>query len=147
MTVLLACFSSFASAEVVTSDSFKYADTLKVGNHTVAIVDKNDEKLLVVDGKPVLKIDSFQAFLNYSFKVGAEDLVLLSVSEGGNACPAMYQLVSVSEPKWHTKEFGTCSDIPKITVDTNKLTFVFKKMSGKGTETWIYENGKLSTKK
>lgn len=134
-------------AETITSDAFKYDSTIKAGTHTVSIVEKNDQKTLVVDGKPAFKIDSFQASLNYAFKIDSEDVVLLSLSEGGNACPAMYKLVLVSNPNITTKEFGTCSDIPKIIVEAHRLTFVFKKMSGKGTETFIYELGQIHPKK
>lgn len=60
-----------------------------------------------------------------SSEIGA--VAVLSVSEGGNACPAMFRIAYTDASGKYvlTKEFGDCSDIPTIIFEEKQVTLRF----------------------
>jgi len=55
------------------------------------------------------------------------EVAVLSVSEGGNACPAMFRIAypGASGKYVLTDEFGDCSDIPTIIFEEKQVTLRF----------------------
>lgn len=55
------------------------------------------------------------------------EVAVLSVSEGGNACPAMFRIAypDASGKYVLTQEFGDCSDIPTIIFEEKQVTLKF----------------------
>ena len=80
--------------------------------------------------------------------------ILISLTEGGSVCATKFTLVdgsSSSKPKV-TKDFGNCSDAPKVAYRADSLTITFPAGSRKPNpavyyvgprQVWLYRDGKL----
>jgi hypothetical protein len=75
--------------------------------------------------------------------------LLLSVSDGGAACPSMYYFVTIRPDgsTTSTDSFGTCSDVPKVTLANEGITVNLPDMQGRGDEAWLYAHEGLSKTK
>lgn len=83
------------------------------------------------------------------FNISEKTVVLFGVSGGGNACPGNFRFMTVDKTGnvSVTDEFGTCSDVPKISVAQEAITVTLPDLSGRGDEVWKYANGGLSKTK
>jgi hypothetical protein len=91
---------------------------------TLAIVrigDPTDMKMeLRLNGKKVYDIENMEAsFIAHYRMYATGEVIVMSVSEGGTACPAQFQIIRIEgEGKVSvTKEFGDCGDSPTITLE------------------------------
>ena len=70
-------------------------------------------------------------------------IVLIAVYSGGAACPATFVLVDVSfSPAYVSREFGSCSDLPDITMKSGELRLSFPTQTDR--ERYVYKDGELT---
>jgi hypothetical protein len=131
---------------------------------TLAIVrfgDATDMKMeLQLNGKKVYAIDEMEASFVAQFRMYATgEVIVMSVSEGGTACPAQFQIIRIEgEGKVSvTNEFGDCGDSPTITLELlpdEQITLRFQgyyrlnQLEEPGFKkppptTWVYKGGVL----
>lgn len=86
----------------------------------------DDTRTLQFKGKPVLPTVEGNNSLGIiaTYELGKNDVVLLQ-NNGGTACPAQYIFITISTVGVRaTPEFGTCSDIIRVTSDLKKSVTV-----------------------
>lgn len=92
-----------------------------------------DNVSLQLNGKPVLPAVAGNNSLSIvaSYELGNADVVLLQ-NTGGSACAAMYSFITLTKTNLRaTPEFGTCSDIIRVTNDLKgSVTVVMVGFSG-----------------
>lgn len=121
-------------------------DITKTSLGEVAIED-NKLEVTTAQGKKVVPVDDGYMFVNVekTFTNDTKDnvLVLIQASSGGNGCPAMYFVVDIHKNGEVKKspDFGTCSDIPKITYLNNSLVLTMPELNGKKVSTFKYQSG------
>lgn len=75
------------------------------------------------------------------FRVDDVDVVLVQ-DNGGTACPAFFQFVTVSASgATQSAGFGTCSDLIKTTQDGNTIVVTMPRMKGKGYAKYVFQKG------
>ena len=118
-----------------------------------------DNVSLQMNGKPVLPGVAGNNSLSIaaSYELGNADVVLVQ-NIGGSGCPAMYSFITLTKTSLRaTPEFGTCSDIIRITSDLKTSVTVvmvgfsgpFESAAGRGkagmTKTvFRYSNGQMT---
>ena len=105
------------------------------------------ENILYLNGKEIKpKIEgdfSLSIEKNVNYKNG--NAVLLMNNSGGTACPVQYRwLVVLPDSTKQTPEFGTCSDIPKVTIDGDKLTVIFPKFNSAPKATIVFDGNSIT---
>ena len=87
----------------------------------------DDTRTLQFQGKPLLPTVEGNNNLSIvaAYELGKNDVVLLQ-NNGGTACPALYVFITINAAGVRaTSEFGTCSDIIRVTSDLkNSVTVV-----------------------
>ena len=80
---------------------------------------------------------------NFTYKDG--NAILLMNGSGGTACPALYRLVILA-PNYikQTPEFGNCSDLPKVTIEDNKLKLAFPNFKSAKKSIYLYDGNELT---
>jgi hypothetical protein len=133
-------------------DGSKYFEISKfsfgsVGSKAVAgtftATNKVDQHAILFDGKIVYKNDEcYLLSIKKVFSIQPEKVTLVEIDSGGTACPANYVFITAksSGAILLSKEFGNCSDIPKIIAKGEKITLKFP---GNPPETWTYQNGNV----
>ena len=141
-------------------------ESLLTNAGTLAIVrigeDTDMQMELRLKGKKVYAIEeSMSAGFVAQFRTYASgELIVMSVSEGGTACPAQFQIIHVEDAGKVsvTKEFGDCGDSPTITLQLlpdEQVTLRFQgyyhlsEAEEPGFKpppptTWVYKKGVLS---
>jgi hypothetical protein len=84
------------------------------------------------------------------------DVAVLSVTSGGNGCPAMFRIAYPDSSGKYvvTKEFGDCSDIPTIIFEEKQVTVKFPGYAPLSAQsepnfrsppptTYVFSNGRL----
>mgnify|MGYP001160155867 FL=1 len=105
----------------------------------------NQAPSLTIGGKLVHPIVSGNNSLQVVkiFQDGDKD-ILVSESEGGTFCPALYNVTAVSKDGTvPTKFFGTCSDLVNISHEGKKTIIKVHGFNNKPDTTYIYESGSL----
>lgn len=121
-------------------------DVTKFSFGEVSIED-NKLEVSVAQGKKTIALDESYMFTSVekTFTNDTKDnvLVLVQASSGGNGCPAMYFVVDIHKNGTvkQSPEFGTCSDIPKISYTNNNLVLQMPELNGKKVSTFKYTNG------
>jgi|GEM_PF-2531621 len=129
----------------------------------VRIGEETDMKMeLRLKGKKVYDIEeNMEAHFLAQFRTySMGEVVVMSVSEGGTACPAQFQIIHIEgEGKVSvTEEFGDCGDSPTVTLELLPDEQVTLKFQGyyplRATEepgfkppppsAWVYKRGVLS---
>jgi hypothetical protein len=163
---LLALCSSQALSAQGERKGGEAIDSVLTKAGTLAIVrfgEQTDMDLeLHLNGKKVFDItEAMQASFVAQFRMyAAGEVVVMSVSEGGSACPAQFQIIKIEDAGKVsvTKEFGDCGDSPTITLDLipdEKVTLRFQgyyRLSEAGEpgfkppppSTWVYKGGVLT---
>jgi hypothetical protein len=76
------------------------------------------------------------------YKTGTSSFTLFEQSSGGNACPSMYEILFSSGNKNIVSEpFGTCSDIPKISVSGADLVVEMPDLNDRNNTRYVDNNG------
>jgi hypothetical protein len=141
-------------------------DSMQTNGGTLTIVrigEESDLKMeLRLDGKKIHAIEeSMYANFFAQFRTGSMgDVIVMSVNEGGTACPAQFQIIRIEETgKFSiTDEFGDCGDSPTITLQLlpdEQVTLRFQgyyrlsEAEEPGFKpppptTWVYKRGVLS---
>ena len=166
----LACCALFAlsaagRAQQGSGQAGETVDTLLTKAGPLALVRVGEETDLKMElrlgGKKVLDVEAMYASFVAHFR-GLSDggeVVVLSASEGGSACPAQFRIIRVEGPGRAsvTDEFGDCSDSPTITLQQlpgEQLTLRFPgyyRLAQAGEPgfrkppptTWVYSKGVL----
>lgn len=97
--------------------------------------------------------------LKYMASLGDADVVLLQFN-AGTACPAMYKILTVvAKGVMASQTFGTCSDLPKMKGDGDRLAVTMPMFMGPGASeadhrkvrgkyaTYVYQNGVIAEQK
>lgn len=141
-------------------------DSLLTSAGTISIVrlgEQTDMRMeLRLNGKKVYAIEeSMNAGFVAQFRTySSGELIVMSVNEGGSACPAQFQIIRVEDAGKVsvTKEFGDCGDSPAITLEMipdEQVTLRFQgyyRLSQAGERgfkppppsAWLYKNGVLT---
>lgn len=101
-----------------------YEKSVKTRFGTLAVA--ADNVSLQMNGKPVLPGVAGNNSLSIaaSYELGNADVVLVKNS-GGSGCPAMYSFITLTKTNLRaTPEFGTCSDIIRVTSDLKSAVTV-----------------------
>jgi hypothetical protein len=101
-----------------------------------------EDNVLFLNGKEVKpKIEgdfSLSIEQNLAYKNG--NAILLMNNSGGTACPVQYRWVIVTPDSIkQTPQFGSCSDLPKVTVDGDRLTVAFPRYRSAPKSTVVYD--------
>jgi hypothetical protein len=108
-----------------------YEKSVKTRFGTLAV--QADNVSLQMNGKPVLPGVAGNNSLSIaaSYELGSTDVVLVQ-NTGGSGCPAMYSFITLTKTNLRaTPEFGTCSDIVRVTSDLKSaVTVVMVGFSG-----------------
>lgn len=98
---------------------------------------------LLFNNKKVFDKGSYTLSIEKRFQLDEQDVVLVSHSEGGNACPAQYFFVALKQNKQPTLSplFGTCSDLVKVKQEGGSVIVTMPKMSGKGNAKYVFKDG------
>ena len=76
---------------------------------------------------------------------GPARFALIEFNSGGTACPAMYRAIDLSGPRAVVSpEFGTCSDLPAVSVREGVLHVTMPRMGRRGTEAFAFGAGRLT---
>lgn len=136
-------FKSFLSGLFLTSlASVSYAQTSQVqaqktiAGHSVELTNASGGGVnVVVDGQ-VIESESDDMFdmIYGSYDVAGTPIVLIQHSDGGTACPATFSAIILGSSITATKEFGSCSDIPKVSASGDQLIVNTPSMTGQGSE-------------
>ncbi|MDH5548209.1 MAG: hypothetical protein OEZ43_21805 [Gammaproteobacteria bacterium] len=153
--VLLLCgLLNSASAEIFQDsvESFKtgqgtvlkkqFGEPEDFGNRAVKIF--LDDKLIYEEK------DYPFVYLNGYFSVGDSTLIVISLTDGGNACPAFYKIIDVKNKNdiFITKEFGTCSDLIQANLDNDRLKITMPSMHPADPDgSWEYHGRQLVDKR
>lgn len=72
-------------------------------------------------------------------------VVLVTVGSGGSGCPVQYRFVLVRKNGTVevTDEFGTCSDLPAVSINQGEINVSLPDMGGRGNEVWKFAGDKL----
>ena len=119
------------------------ADEVKIQTRFGELKTNKDGDLLF-KGKviaPAVNLVS-SAYVISSYKLAASDVILVSQA-AGNTCPGQFAYVSVAaDAAKASPAFGTCYDDDAKPVQNGEvLTFTMKKLGGKGSTKYVYENG------
>lgn len=119
--------------------------TTRAGRLTVT-GDSNDLKLLL-NGKAISKSDGYALDIIKKYTIENNDVVLLMETTGGTACPAKYFFATITTPNGNAQispQVGNCSDLASPVQQAAKIILTMPKMSGKGQDKYVYENGVIS---
>lgn len=130
------------------SDGSKYFSITKSSfgspsDKTETFTTAKENHSIVFGGKTVYqKDDCFSLDIEKVFSIGNSKVALIKVSSGGTACPATFVFITAksSGTPVISKEFGNCSDIPKIIAKGDKINLNFP---GNPPKTWTYQNGNV----
>jgi hypothetical protein len=146
-TMLLNSTVCFAQSKI-TSNNFLDAKTIKTigGNLALKEIGKDDGKYdLIINGKRVTTIEERNVSFEYKFSLAGTDVILISLSSGGNGCPANYRFATVTQggKVAVSDEFGNCNDDPQVAADPTKIVVSLRSGQGRRikTETWTYMSG------
>jgi hypothetical protein len=93
------------------------------------VFERLDEKVLFI-GKKQLPLSDHSVDIAGKWQLGVKDVFLVSMSSGGNFCPATYAFVSVeSKLVSVTEAFGNCSDLPEVKRLGTRILVKFGRMS------------------
>ena len=108
-----------------------------VAGHSVELVSEPNGTgvNVVVDGL-VVESDSDDMFdsIYGSYTVAGTPIVLIEHGNGGNACPATFSAIIFGSSTSATKEFGSCSDTPSVSVSGDQLIVNTPQLNGQGSE-------------
>jgi len=103
----------------------------KLGPATLEIVKPDEQTSQARIGDKVVAQD-YYVHIEQTFSAGGRGSAVLSISNGGNGCAAMYEVVSVDAAGAiaATDQFGTCSDLAEIAGDAEAITVRFAPVGG-----------------
>jgi len=106
-------------------------EQVKLGPRTLEIVKLDEETSRARIGDKTVAQD-YYVHIEQSFSAGGRGTAVLSVSNGGNGCAAMYEVVSVDAAGQvaATAPFGTCSDLADIAGSATAITVRFAPIGG-----------------
>jgi len=110
---------------------------------TTTFTTAKEDHAILYNGKIVYQNDECLSLrIKKVFSIGTDKVALVEVASGGTACPATYVFITAktSGTPVLSKEFGNCSDTPKIASKGDKITLKFP---GNPPETWTYLNGNV----
>lgn len=161
--LVLACCALFVSA--ARAQGGETVDTLTTKGGPLTLVrfgQPVDMKMeLRLNGRKLLDVeDMYASFVAHFRGLGNDrEAVVLTTSEGGNACPALFRIIAVeaSGQASVTDEFGDCSDSPTITLQQLPTEQILLRFPGfyrlsEASEpgfrkppptTWVYSKGVL----
>jgi hypothetical protein len=95
---------------------------------------------LTVNGAKLEQMDGFPRFQGVY-----GSYVLLEEGTGGTACPSLYRVIDLSGTiPTLTSQFGSCSDLPIVTLTANGLRVVTPAMSGPISQTVLISGGRVT---
>ena len=102
--------------------------------------------LLKLDGRLVFDGNDAAVKVERSFNIDSRTVVLLSISDGGTACPAVFRFLSISADGRiiTSDEFGTCSDLPKVTAGQTSVMVSMPNLDGKDQSSWMFSGDTLT---
>lgn len=102
--------------------------------------------LLKLAGRVVFDASDSMISVEKSFTLEGKTVVLLSISDGGTACPAVYRILSIAPDgrTFTSDEFGTCSDTPKVTAGQSSLMISMPNMDGNDDSSWMFAGETLN---
>ena len=166
LLLLCACVAAAQQGKPALPQKEETLDSLLTNAGTLSIVrigEDTDMKMeLRLKGKKVYAIEgNMSAGFVAQFRTYASgELIVMSVSEGGSACPAQFHIIRVEDENKVsvTKEFGDCGDSPTITLELIPDEQVTLRFQGyyrlseaeepgfkpPPPSTWVYKRGVLS---
>lgn len=74
----------------------------------------------------------------------AGSLLLLSVGDGGTACPAEFVWLHAEDPEFRTSErFGTCSELIEVSHDAETVTVAMPDSVATGLRAYVYDGHRV----
>lgn len=152
-TLLFCCLANSVAADLFrhTVDSFETDQGIVTKRQLGEPEDFGNSSVQVLLDKKIVYEEKEYPFvyLNGFFNVGNRVLLIISLSEGGNACPAYYKIINIQDKQniTVTKEFGTCSDLIQARLEKNSLSITMPAMHPDNPNgNWEYHEGKLIDK-
>ncbi len=114
----------------------------------MAVAKANSENTseLKLNGRLVFDGSESTIRIEKTFAIEGKTAVLLAISDGGTACPAVYRILSISPDGriFTSDEFGTCSDLVKATAGKSSLMISMPNMDGKDESSWMFSGETLN---
>lgn len=112
------------------------AQQTEIAGHLVQIVNGangSNEIDILVDGQLLQKDTQDQSDSIYgTYSIPSASIALIEYNSGGSLCPAQFAAVIFGPKISLTKEFGTCSDLPLVSVSGNSLIVTLPDMNDQG---------------
>jgi hypothetical protein len=119
-----------------------------VAGTLMAVAKANSENTseLKLNGRLVFDGSESTIRIEKTFAIEGKTAVLLAISDGGTACPAVYRILSISPDGriFTSDEFGTCSDLVKATAGKSSLMISMPNMDGKDESSWMFSGETLN---
>jgi hypothetical protein len=118
-----------------------------VNGRAVSVAQANGRFQVSVDGAVVIDDKDDQGVtIQGAYEGGGRAYALIAEASGGNACAAQFQAIDVSGDKpLVSPVFGTCSDLPDVSVADGALRVSMKRTDGLASDVFVYSGGKLTT--
>lgn len=115
---------------------------------TVAGEVKKLDKTLTLGSRSLLEEDDEISGVDAVFDAPGQTTLMLSIGGMGASCPSLYMFLTLKSDGRTSKtdHFGTCSDVPQVSIANNQVSVTMPEMNGRGDETWTYANDTLSKK-
>ncbi|MFM5023291.1 hypothetical protein ACEUDO_20560 [Aeromonas rivipollensis] len=140
---------SLEGAMVTFTDGSVYFQPKLAKPSTGFTVRKNDEVNfdVLLNGEPLTHHDSYAGVdVAHQFAIPDGQVALIELFSGGVGCPVLYQLVVARQdsPTMISTEFGTCSDLGKLSPEPNGFTL---NLPGNPSERWLWDTSSLTLRK
>lgn len=104
-------------------------------------------KVLMFDKQPIKELEDDFINIGKSFRIGSDDVVLVSSNCGGSSCTtnSWYFLTVTPKGKLSLSEYIFAGDDPLVQLNGHQITFTSVEQDGrrKKTKVWVFENGKV----
>ena len=115
-----------------------------VAGHTVQITAQGNGHQVVVDGRVLANdTEDDRVVIQSVHQGGGRTYVLIGEQSGGTACPSMYQAVDLSGIPVISPQFGSCSDLPRVSVVGGALRVSVPAFRAAPAATYMFRDGHL----
>jgi hypothetical protein len=143
------CVLTCAAVTLATPAVGQTLDKVVVRGTSVQVFGQHPGEIIVVVGDRVVIHDDHDMTVSIQgiYEGEGRTYVLVEENSGGNGCPGLFQAIDLTSTigPQVSKPFGTCSDLPKASVQSGNLQVTLPRMDGKGNITYSYFDGKLET--
>lgn len=154
-TIVIAIIT-YGFALLARADNSSYVDTVQ-GSLTVQKKGEGSSAVLL-NNSSIFETNEYNSSIDRVLSgYPKADRILVMLSSGGTACPALFRIVDLSKQSWFQRmksilskpklvsaQFGTCDDAPEVRNAEGKITFDFASKEGMRRWTYTFSDRKLT---